>query len=367
MRPWYQLLDDSSVATPALMVYPDRIRHNIREMIRIAGDVKRLIPHTKTVKCPEILQMLVDHGIRQCKCATIPEAEIAAEAGMQHILLAYPLTGPHVTRFLALQRQFPAVAFGTLVDSDELLQQFIKQLPAGEKATLLIDINDGMNRTGIPPGDTALQLIKTILQHPSLQFGGLHVYDGHLRQPNFEERCAEVDAAYQKVLDWLPDVEALDPPPFDIIAGGTPTFPCHARQTDGRLLSPGTILLWDYGYSSSFQDLPFQHAAVLLTRAVSHPDYGKVCLDLGHKSVASEMPHPRAWLPGWEDLEAIGHSEEHLVLQSCGGVPAIGEAVYAVPIHICPTVALHEELLVVENGIVTDAWKVAARKRKINF
>ena len=80
--------------------------------------------------------------------------------------------------------------------------------------------------------------------------------------------------------------------PVKIIAGGTPTFPIHALRKDVET-SPGTLLLWDWGYSSSFTDMRFFHAAVLLTRIISKPGIDLLCLDLGHKAVASEMPHPR--------------------------------------------------------------------------
>jgi D-serine deaminase-like pyridoxal phosphate-dependent protein len=107
---------------------------------------------------------------------------------------------------------------------------------------------------------------------------------------------------------------------------------------------------------------------VLLTRVISRPGTNRLCLDLGHKSVASEMPHPRAIFPAIPDARAVVHSEEHLVVETAHAADfAVGTAVYALPWHICPTVALHDRVQVVRNGRRVDEWQVTARVRKLSF
>jgi D-serine deaminase-like pyridoxal phosphate-dependent protein len=110
------------------------------------------------------------------------------------------------------------------------------------------------------------------------------------------------------------------------------------------------------------------NAAALLTRVVSKPGPDLLCLDLGHKSVASEMPQPRVIFPELPDAQFVAHNEEHLVLrtQRAAEFP-IGTALYGIPWHICPTVALHSSAYVVEGQRVTAEWPVVARARKITI
>jgi D-serine deaminase-like pyridoxal phosphate-dependent protein len=150
-----------------------------------------------------------------------------------------------------------------------------------------------------------------------------------------------------------------------VAAGGSPTFPIHARRP-GVSLSPGTPLLWDAGYGAAYADLDFLVAAVLVGRVVSRPAPGTVCLDLGTKAVASEMPQPRISLLGMSGYRIAGHNEEHLIIEPPDpGRYRPGDVVYGVPIHICPTVARYETASVVEQGRCTGEWPVAARSRRI--
>jgi D-serine deaminase-like pyridoxal phosphate-dependent protein len=150
-----------------------------------------------------------------------------------------------------------------------------------------------------------------------------------------------------------------------IVAGGTPTFPFHAARP-GVECSPGTTAFWDASYSALLPDLPFEPALLLLTRVISRPSSNRLCLDLGHKAVASENPHPRVVLFGLEDATAVGHSEEHLVLETGRAADfPVGSVLYGVPWHVCPTVALHDQAVVVRDGRADGDWRVAARARML--
>jgi D-serine deaminase-like pyridoxal phosphate-dependent protein len=136
----------------------------------------------------------------------------------------------------------------------------------------------------------------------------------------------------------------------------------------GVELSPGTLILWDYGYSSSFTDMDFLHSAVLLTRVISKPDSDLLCLDLGHKAVASEMPQPRIKILGLENYTVTGHNEEHMVLRTNEADKYnIGDPIYGIPWHICPTVDRHDFVTVIKDNIAAGQWNVEARKRKITI
>src|SRR5690606_1191490 len=130
----------------------------------------------------------------------------------------------------------------------------------------------------------------------------------------------------------------------------------------------GTILLWDAGYAAKYREMDFLPAAVLLTRVISRPKKDLVCFDLGHKWLAPEMNLPRVSFLEIEGCQQIGQSEEHLVVR-CANENRfkVGDLAYAIPIHICPTVAKYDSVLTVVAGEVTGSWKVAARNQKINI
>jgi D-serine deaminase-like pyridoxal phosphate-dependent protein len=152
-----------------------------------------------------------------------------------------------------------------------------------------------------------------------------------------------------------------------LVVGGTPTFPIHARRRDVEC-SPGTCALWDFSYSSQFPDLDFLHAALVLTRVVSKLPDGKLCLDLGHKAVASENPPPRVHFLNEPSARAVAHNEEHLVVETDGTMDwNVGDCLYGVPWHVCPTVALHSAAVVIRDKRAMETWRVEARDRHLQF
>ncbi len=362
MTPWYQIKNPDKVPSPALLVFPERVKNNILEMVRVAGGPGRLRPHVKTHKCREIVSLQQDVGIVKFKCATIAEAEMLAECNVQDILLAYQPTGPNLNRYLELIKKYQRVNFSALVDNPVTAEKLCRlAAESGEILQLFIDLDIGMHRTGVEPGPEALDLMHTIKMSNYLKFRGWHVYDGHIQFKDFQERKQAVQASFEPVTELISTQDSCE-----IVAGGSPTFPVHALNQQVNL-SPGTCLLWDQRSSQMLPDQKFLHAAVLMTRVVSKPMGELLCLDLGHKAVASEMPHPRVHFADLDQVEYLTHSEEHLVIRTPNAMNIeLGDVLFGIPTHICPTTALHQELVVVEGGEVVDLWKVFARDRRIN-
>ena len=359
---WYQLNDPTVLASPALLVYRDRIQRNIDEMVRVAGSADRLRPHVKTHKCREIISMQQQVGIQKFKCATVAEAEMLAAGNVADVLLAYQPTGPTALRYCELQANYPKVIFSALVDNLSTVKQ-LDQLwvEKGRSLGVFIDLDVGMHRTGIEPGREAAELAEFIEKCSGLALKGWHIYDGHIRDSDVLVRKKTVEASFNLAVPYL-----ISDGSYEIVAGGTPTFPIHALNPIVTL-SPGTSLLWDQGYTNILKDQKFSIAAVLLTRVISKPAKDLLCLDLGHKALASEMVHPRVYLPELGSVEFLTHSEEHLVLKSDKASEyQVGDVIYGFPMHICPTTALHQELIVIENGEKIDQWKVFARDRRIS-
>ncbi len=366
MSGWFAVQNAEEVPSPALLVYPNRVRENFRRMIRIAGGPSRLRPHIKTHKLPEIVRMQLDEGITKFKCATIAEAEMAASAGAKDILIAYPVVGPNVARLLQLARAFPVTIFSCVADDESAIRELSKVFSdSGLKLNVLLELDCGQHRTGIEPGAAAARLYRLIATSAGLRTGGLHVYDGHIHDPDLAKRTELCAAAFSPVDLFHRELVSAGLAVPRIVAGGTPTFPIHAKN-DAYECSPGTCVLWDFGYADNFADLDFLTAALVLTRVVSKPGSNRLCLDLGHKAIAAENPPPRIQFPNLPDATALSHSEEHLVIETkYADRFAVGDCLFGVPRHICPTVALYSEASVVRDGRVTERWRILARDRRL--
>jgi D-serine deaminase-like pyridoxal phosphate-dependent protein len=369
MHPAYRLSDPARVFSPSLVFYPELIRRNIARVIEMAGSPARMRPHAKTHKTREIARMLLDAGVTKHKCATIAEAEMLAGVGAPDVLIAYPLVGPNTARLVELIRKFPNTQFSSLIDdSDATKGLSAAMVKGGVKSGVILDLDVGQHRTGVPVGDGALSLYELAASLPGLTPNGFQVYDGHNNQPNRAEREAAVRQFIQPVLDLRKKAEAKGIPVPRLICGGTPSFPVHAAMTDvpGIECSPGTFVLHDAGYGPKYADLAgITPAAVLVTRVISRPTPNRVTLDLGNKSVAADpLLEKRVTLLDFPEYKTVGHNEEHLIVETSGAAKyKPGDVVYALPGHICPTVALHKEVLIAENGKITGKWTVASRDR----
>jgi D-serine deaminase-like pyridoxal phosphate-dependent protein len=363
---WYEVANVAEVDSPAMLVYPDRVRENVARMIRYAGGTARLRPHVKTHKMAEVIRLQMEAGITKFKCATLAEAEMVASCGAADVMLAYQLLGPKVARLAELEKAFPHTNFSTIADDEHAIRDLSKGLSAaGVEVEVLLDIDAGMRRTGVAPGPRAVGLYKLIAELPGITPGGLHVYDGQHRQRDLAERTASCEAAFAPILALRRELEGAGLPVPRVVAGGTPAFPIHAQHQD-RECSPGTCVFWDASYSSKFPDLEFLYAAVMLTRVASKPGENRICLDLGYKAIASDNPDPRVVLLDLPDAKTVVHNEEHLVIESpSANRYRVGDVLYGIPFHVCPTTALHREVIVVENHQAVDRWPVVARDRRI--
>ena len=217
----YTLSDAADVFTPALVLYPDLIRQNIARVVEMAGGPDRLRPHVKTHKTREITRMQLAAGVTKHKCATIAEAEILADAGAPDVLLAYPLVGPNANRFAALAKKYPDTMFAALFDHPVSLAALAAAADdAGRPLGGLIDLNVGMDRSGIRIGDEAVSLYVTAANTPGVRVEGLHAYDGHTRHPDAAERTAAVRAILDTVVAMRAELERRGVPVPRIVAGG---------------------------------------------------------------------------------------------------------------------------------------------------
>ena len=364
---WYTIQNINEIDSPALVIYPQRIKENIAQAIKLAGDAALLRPHVKTNKIAEVCELMLDAGITHFKCATIAEAEMLGSIHAPDVLLAHQPVGPKAERLLQLITQFPATHFSGIIDNLQTASTLSQLFAAnGRQLDTYIDLNIGMNRSGIQP-EKACVLFQECQSLPGIRIVGLHGYDGHIRDTDLAERKQRSDQAFSKVEQLLAQIAEISTQTLQVVAGGSPSFPTHVKRKNVQL-SPGTFVFWDWGYKHLVPDEPFDYAALVITRVISVIDEQTICTDLGHKSVAAENPLPRVHFLNAPEAVPVGQSEEHLVMKvpdSAQWKP--GDVLYGVPVHICPTVALYDNAVVIEDHQAVDSWKVVARTRKISI
>jgi D-serine deaminase-like pyridoxal phosphate-dependent protein len=367
MNPTYEIRDPSSIYSPALVFYRELIAKNLQTAVSMVGDPRKLRPHVKTHKTREIVRMELAAGVVKHKCATLAEAEMIASCGAPDVFLAYNVVGPNRDRLVKLIRAYPDTRFSVQADHPDAVRALSETMNrAGVVVDVLLDLDVGMHRTGIAPGEDAISLYELISRLPGLRPGGLHSYDGHNHQESLAEREQVVKQLLEPVLELRRKLEAKGLPVPRLIGGGTPTFPVWAKLDIPNLeCSPGTCFLNDNGYGSKFTDMTFTPAALLLTRVISKPTPTRLTLDLGYKAVASDPPAgKRCILLNVPDYQAVLQNEEHFVVETPAASRfAPGAEVYAMPTHICPTCAMHRSAYVVEKGQVVGQWDIAARDR----
>jgi len=367
MDEWYKINNVEQIDTPALVVYHDRVLKNIDLVKKIAGNTDKLRPHVKTNKMAEVCYCMMQAGITKFKCATIAEAEMLGIISAKDVLLAYQPVGPKVKRLLSLVKAYPFTWYSCLIDNFDNAEQ-INRLCEKENIILniYVDLNVGMNRTGILP-ENAAGLLKKLSDLKNIRIAGIHAYDGQIHNTDLSERKKAADASYALAEKVFDEATGILKHPVNFVIGGTPTFPVHIKH-DNVECSPGTFVFWDWGYKNMLPDMPFEFAALVISRVISIIDKKHICIDLGYKSVAAESPLPRVYFLNAPEARPISQSEEHLVLE----VPEnngydIGDILYGVPVHICPTVALYEKAWVIAENYKKTYWNVIARNRYINY
>ncbi|MDL2317507.1 D-TA family PLP-dependent enzyme [Eubacteriales bacterium OttesenSCG-928-A19] len=364
----YALESMETLETPALVFYRDYIETNTQRAIERAGGPQRLWPHVKSHKMRDMILMQQRMGITRFKCATIAEAQMVADCGGEHILLAYPLVGPNLDRYLRLCKAYPASTFYAIGDDPQQLRLLSEASQAmGLSTRTLLDINMGMCRTGVPLDDV-FALYVQCAKLPGLRMMGLHCYDGHIHHEELTQRAKLAQSSLEQAHAIRAALRDQGTACELLIMGGTPTFPVHAAHAD-VFLSPGTVFLGDGKSIRNVAELSLTPAAGVWTRVISHPGEDLFTLDLGVKGISTDQMDGRGILVGLEGAVPQFQSEEHWVYRMPDGKtpPAIGACFFVIPMHICPATALYPYAHVASGGRIVGRWSVTARDRSIGL
>jgi D-serine deaminase-like pyridoxal phosphate-dependent protein len=331
------------------------------------GDANRWRPHLKTAKLAYTMRRLVEKGVRNAKCATTLELMAALDAGMEDVVLAFPVMGANAARVREIATTHPDRKISVLAEGPEQLTEW-KGSPVG----VFVDLNSGMDRTGMAEErfEEVRGFVEQVLK-AGLDFRGLHHYDGHIH--NAEPGAAHTaHEGYARLMSLIEYLEKCDIDVHEVITSGTPAMP-HALRFAGfnssefvHRVSPGTIV---YNDRSSLKELPnlgFVPAALVLSTVVSRPLANRITCDAGHKAVSADAGVPTCDVMGWPGLVGLKPSEEHLPIEiKSGSAPARGDLLYLLPAHVCPTVNNFDRAVIVREGRVESIEPVTARGREI--
>ena len=371
--PWDERLrmaTTEEVLTPALVVYPEAVASNISQTLQfLGGSGDRWRVHVKTAKLGYTLRMFVERGVCYFKCATTLELLESCRSGVADVLYAHPAVGANARRVAEIAAEFPKVRVSVLAENEEQIAQW-----RGIRLGVFLDINPGMNRTGVEQNhiEEVVRLARAI-SRANLEFRGLHYYDGQYGGLEERERLAAAHAGYGRLLGIVNELERSGAAVPEVITAGTPTMPsslAYAGFRGGKFIhrvSPGTVV---YNDASSLAQLPpelgYRPAVLVLTRVVSRPRPGMITCDAGHKAVSADAGVPTCLVVGHAELVPLSPSEEHLPMAVAEGKaePRVGDVLYLMPRHVCPTVNNFDSALLVRNGRIESVEKVSARGRE---
>jgi D-serine deaminase-like pyridoxal phosphate-dependent protein len=359
----YAIEDADRILTPALLIYPELVDANIRATLRmVQNDAERWRPHIKTAKLAATIGRYLDHGIRNLKCSTTLELLTACECRARDVLLAFAVVGANARRTLEIAEQFCETCISGLVENAQQARTW-----RGTRVGVFIDVNPGMNRTGI--GEERAGEVVNLARELGKQFRGLHYYDGHASGFPENEREEQVHRGYDRLMELVRALDAAGMHAEEVITSGTPAAPFAISYAGFRnasflhRISPGTVV---YNDTTSPVELPgygYQPAAIILSTVISHPASRSITCDAGHKSVSADAGVPTCAVIGHPELKPMKPSEEHLPIEGLWEeeLPAIGDKLYLVPRHVCPTVNNFDEALMIVNGRIRNVERVTAR------
>ncbi len=357
----------SELETPALLIDLDVLERNLKRVADYAREHGlRLRPHTKTHKSPVVGRKQLDHGAVGLTVAKTGEAEVMLRAEPPDLLIAYPVIGR--TKLERLMEVARRTQLTVALDSMEAARQLSEAANAAQvEVGVLSEVDAGMGRVGVQPGEDLLSLARGILQLPHLHYRGIAFYPGHIKDTSEASQC-ELAAVSELVDTVLADFQRAGIP-VEIVSGGSTPALFYSHTVKGLTeMRPGTYVYNDLNTlrcgACAYEDC----AASVMTTVVSTARKGQIIIDGGSKTFSSDCLAVSSEVTFGlikEAPEAVFHrmNEEHgfVDISHAGRDFAIGERLHIIPNHVCVAVNLHENVYGVRDGKVEEVWRVEGR------
>jgi D-serine deaminase-like pyridoxal phosphate-dependent protein len=367
----HAMMARAEIPTPALLLDLDRFERNIGRMaghMKAAG--KKLRPHAKTHKCPEIARRQIAAGAVGVCVAKVGEAEVMAAAGIRSLLITTEVVGPEkIGRLLRVLERAPETL--AVVDHPDNVRELGEAVArAGRVLNVLVDVDLGARRTGVQPGEPAFELGRLVTLQPALNLRGLQGYAGHCAHVvGFAERRRASHRWMGRLMKTRDLFEKRELPVEIVTGGSSGTFDIDTELEGLTELQCGSYCVMDLDYrrigsrSGEAYD-SFEMALTVLTTVVSVPGDEMAIVDAGFKAFSTDKPFvPEAVeRPG---LEYSWAGDEHgrLTVKEPGRLPRLGERIEFFPPHCDPTINLYDRLYPMRGDKVDAVWEIAGRGR----
>jgi D-serine deaminase-like pyridoxal phosphate-dependent protein len=345
--------------TPQLLLDLDGIDVNLRRMFAAKQrfGVKVRV-HFKSLKCTGLARYIADRGADGFLCAKLNEAECLVQAGLTDVMIANQVVGPNKLRRLA-----ELAGRGSLRvcvdDSSQVTALASAAEKAGTTIGVLIEVDIGMKRCGVSPGDPALSLAQEIARHPQLRFVGLQGYDGHLQSiPDITERERRSRAATELLVGTARVLEKAGMAVEVVTGGGTGTWEFVAACPGVTEIQPGSFVLMDAFYHTVRPEFGITQS--IISTVVSRRP-GQYVLDVGSKGVSQDFGRTAVKNRPGDSVKFV--SEEHTVVESSDDRIAVGDRVEVYSGHCCATMNLHRQAIAVRGRKIEAIWPIEASGR----
>ncbi|HLZ62726.1 MAG TPA: alanine racemase [Ktedonosporobacter sp.] len=359
------------VDTPVLLVDSARLEANILRYAAIAAQAGvRLRPHIKTHKTLEIARMQLQAGAGGVTTAKLSEAEVFVNAGVSDIFVAYPIVGPEKARHAAQLAQRCHLIVGA--ESAKGIQQLSEAASsAGATLYVRVEVNSGLKRTGVEP-EEAEALCRQVLDAPGLALDGIFTFRGASFPGAPTHNPDTLGRLEGEMMVALAErLRAAGIPVLEVSVGSTPTFSSAAQVPGVTEVRPGTYVFFDRMTTQAGTSVPTEIALSILATVVSRPASDIAVIDAGSKTFCGDVIPANVGLEGYgatidgQSGVVVRMNEEHGIVRLAPGfAPEVGDKVAFFPNHVCTSVNLSDELLVVQDGVVQNVWQVAARGRR---
>ena len=349
-----------ALETPALCLDLDKYDRNVERMVGYIVHQHGLgwRPHMKGQKAPPLALEAVAAGALGVTCATLYEAEAMAEAGVSSILIANQIVGERkLARLARLVRRAP----GVIVATDSHAHARMLQAAAaneGVKIAVLVEVNIGMNRCGIAPGEATVALAREIVALRGLRLAGLMGWEGHATALEGATKEAKIAEALHLLTSTAEACRAAGLSIEIVSSSGSGTFRLAAPMAGITEVQAGGGVFSDLTYEK--WGLTHEFALTVLTRVVSRPSETRVIVDGGFKTMSVQHGIPR---PIGLEVKSVALSAEHgtLELTSPSAQPAVGEVIAFIPGYTDSTVCLHDEMCALREGQLEAVWPIPGR------
>jgi D-serine deaminase-like pyridoxal phosphate-dependent protein len=314
--------------------------------------------HFKSLKCAGLAKYIAARGGRTFLCAKLNEAEVLADAGLTDVFVANQIVGPLKLRRLAELAKRAQVRV-CVDEARNVAEMAAAARAAGVTIGVLVEVNIGMNRCGVAPGEPALELARRIQAESGLRFLGLQGYDGHLQQiADATERRDKCVAGLAPLIQTRRLIEAAGIPVEVVTGAGTGTGDIVGASEGITEIQPGSFVLMDKSYHTVRPD--FGCALSILATVISRSP-GRYVLDAGSKAISQDFGAPA--IKG-RPADRVGRlSEEHTRVESSDATINIGDRVEVIPTHCCATMNLHRTCVGVRHGQIEARWPIEASGR----